>query len=161
MSERIGNQNVTHTLILPILFRRELCVTFNEELTCQYKHCNAQTPPLNVQYVELLCYKVCMFANMFTNLANMFVKFVNMFANLKSVRLDVCLTIFMFVSKTFVNNEFANTKRCSRTSRTHCSRTISVREPCLSQIGDVVRFPRVHSHHLDQFFVPFRSQRLC
>ena len=143
MSERIGNQNVTHTLILPILFRRELCVTFNEELTCQYKHCNAQTPPLNVQYVELLCYKVCMFAN------------------LKSVRLDVCLTIFMFVSKTFVNNEFANTKRCSRTSRTHCSRTISVREPCLSQIGDVVRFPRVHSHHLDQFFVPFRSQRLC
>ena len=80
---------------------------------CQYKHCNAQTPPLNVQYVELLCYKVCMFAN------------------LKSVRLDVCLTIFMFVSKTFVNNEFANTKRCSRTSRTHCSRTISVREPCL------------------------------
>ena len=49
-----------------------------------------------------------MFANMFTNLANMFVKFVNMFANLKSVRLDVCLTIFMFVSKTFVNNEFAN-----------------------------------------------------
>jgi len=80
---------------------------------CQYKHCNAQTPPLNMQYVELLCYKVCMFAN------------------LKSVRLDVCLTIFMFVSKTFVNNEFANTKRCSRTSRTHCSRTISVREPCL------------------------------
>ena len=61
---------------------------------------------MNVQYVELLCYKVCMFANMF-------VKFVNMFANLKSVRLDVCLTIFMFVSKTFVNNEFANTKRCS------------------------------------------------
>src|SRR5437667_12861954 len=113
MSERIDNQNVTHTLILPILFRRELCVTFNEELTCQYKHCNTQTPPLNVQYVELLCYKVCMFAN------------------LKSVRLDVCLTIFMFVSKTFVNNEFANTKRCSRTSRMHCSRTISVREPCL------------------------------
>src|SRR5205814_5834054 len=72
-----------------------------------------------------------MFANMFTNRANMFVKFVNMFANLKSVRLDVCLTIFMFVSKTFVNDEFANTKRCSRTSRTHCSRTISVREPCL------------------------------
>ena len=54
-----------------------------------------------------------MFANIFTNLANMFVKFVNMFANLKSVRLDVCLTTLMFVSKTFVNNEFANTKRCS------------------------------------------------
>ena len=30
--ERIGNQNVTHTLILPILFKREFCVTFKEEL---------------------------------------------------------------------------------------------------------------------------------
>ena len=32
LSERIGNQNVTHNLILPILFTEELCVTFNEEL---------------------------------------------------------------------------------------------------------------------------------
>jgi hypothetical protein len=32
MSGHIGDQNVTHVLILPILMKRELCVTFNEEL---------------------------------------------------------------------------------------------------------------------------------
>ena len=62
-----------------------------------------------MQYVEFVHYKLYMFANMF--------------ANLNSVRLETRSTIFMFVSKSLVNDEFANTFLRSR--------TISVWEPCL------------------------------
>jgi len=83
------------------------------------QHCNTQTAPLNLQNVGILHYKPCMFINMFG-------RFVNLFVNLKSIHLNICSTIFMFVSKMFINNKFTNAKRYLRTSRMWSSWTISI-----------------------------------
>ena len=54
MNEYIDNQNITHILILSILFKRELYITFNEIK----RYHNAQTTTLNLQYIQFLCYKL-------------------------------------------------------------------------------------------------------